>query len=316
MKIHRVVGIIFWLVYVFLASISFLSLAYADDWGEVKEGLRARIVLLQPEYVMGQPMRFRLEMTNISDSELTYQYYDEMLVHDYFSGLTGNYDSTTKDGPTTFPFFSPIIVKDANGKEAPFVNLVGYQTMANGKATIKPGEVVIRYPEIDISKLYYIDQPGRYTIQTLEDERNSLPRSNVLEIEIRPGRLSDLDIVTGCLLKILPREWRISSRLQNADSSGLCLYHNPAGLKSNELVIKIWQSKEPDPKGDYQHHVGEILRGVSSIVGMPIESDYQYLGKTTWGTYVYIALPDKVNLVWPNMKEEISKALKIVQKEE
>lgn len=102
------------------------------------EKVHTRLVPLNPEFVLGEPMRFRLELINGSDVELAYDA-QQVAVN------------------------ASLIVKNAAGVIVPYV---GGPTQTGGfYKPLGPSQTAVLADDMNIAPQYYISQPGRYTVQ-------------------------------------------------------------------------------------------------------------------------------------------------------
>ncbi|MFH0732344.1 MAG: BsuPI-related putative proteinase inhibitor [Candidatus Omnitrophota bacterium] len=138
-----------------------LALANSGVWGPLQRGLMTRLIPLEQEHVLGQPIRFRLEMINETNS-------------------SKNYDSQQ------VKVNNSMLIKDHNDKVIPY-SAEQYMTTGSPRR-IQPGETVILFDNFDITSQYQIDKPGEYTIQFRGQGQAfgdvPIPPSNVISIEI------------------------------------------------------------------------------------------------------------------------------------
>ena len=98
-----------------------------------------RLVPVQDEYVLGRPMRFRLEMTNRTSVKLLYDHQQVAVNHS-------------------------LVITGPDGKRAPYVRGT-CQTSIRGWPAIAPGQTVVLFDKLDAAEQYFIDTPGRYAVQ-------------------------------------------------------------------------------------------------------------------------------------------------------
>ena len=147
------------------------------------KGIKTRLTPVSKEFVLGQPMLFRLELINGGEAELLYD--DQQVdVND------------------------SMIITDENENRIPYI--AGPVQTGGYLRPIKPGESVILFDEFDMNKQYDIKKPGMFKVQfsgrglhigesrseedSLWDYDNFIGTekrfpSNVVEIEITPNTL-------------------------------------------------------------------------------------------------------------------------------
>lgn len=234
-----------------------------------QNGLKTRLVPLEQQYSLGQPMKFRLEMTNVGASTIMY---DSQQV-----GVN-----------------NAMIIKDQNGKISPYI--AGSFQTGGGPKPIQPKEIVILFYQFDITSQYYIGKPGRYTVQFRGQDtafgEESLPPSNIVEIDVQPATLTTTDIFIGRLLDIIPNQWDLTKGLEKyIEVDGICAQMDRIRAKGGKEYIMVCQTYR--------------LINLSS-------QGLEYLGKNQWG-YVYISIQPEAETLWPNVREQIIKALEITQ---
>ena len=255
----------------------------AIEWGPMQNQLRTRLVPLQQKYIVGQPMKFRLEMTNTGNSTIMY-------------------DSQQVD------VNNAMIVTEPEGKTSPYI--AGSFQTAGGPKPIEPEEIVILFDQFDITSQYFIDKPGRYTVQFRGQDKAfgevPIPESNILKIEVQPGNLSPSYLIVGRLLDILSEGWSLTlvtpdeaevNPLGRQSAKGVYIsLVRLAGYKADVVFIEIWQT--------------------DTVVDLSTQKTTQiseYLGKNTWG-YVYVFISPDAKTLWPNVREQIIESLEIKSK--
>jgi hypothetical protein len=129
------------------------------------------------EFVLGQPMLFRLEMQNVGDTPIAFYRFD-LMVND------------------------PMIVTDPNDRILPYVD-TDYSVALRSEA-ILPGETIVVADHYDVTSQYRILRPGPYTFQFKSDRRGS----NVCAVEVEPGPIPIREQVVDKLLPALPVGWQ------------------------------------------------------------------------------------------------------------
>ena len=146
----------------------------AQELGVEVNGLRAKVTLARSKFAVGQPIEVAYAVKNVSKVE-------QVLWH---SGFWPNHQ---------------ILVRDVAGKEPP-LTLMGQQGRdafapggGRGKNVpwkVEPGKEDATEGACDLTKLYDLTRPGRYTVQYVYEERQAggwqghLP-SNEAEFEIQ-----------------------------------------------------------------------------------------------------------------------------------
>ncbi|MBA7702527.1 hypothetical protein ES703_111296 [subsurface metagenome] len=237
---------------------------------QLQRGLEVRLVPLSKEFVVGQPMLFRLEMTNKGKLPIEYEA-SQVAVND------------------------SMIVKGPNGNGIAYID-TSYQTLWDSKV-IEPGETVILFDKFDVASQYHIIKPGWHTFQ-FEDERYNI-RSNILEIDIKPGELSPGDSIVESILPILPEDWRVTKSL---------LPRETFPGKATNRYVSLWLIGR-QRKGIEIGVVIHIYLTECEMETEPGGLKSVLWGRSKWGS-VYVQAFD-AELLWPDYREQIVKALNI-----
>lgn len=146
--------------------------AKKNETSQIIKGVTTKLIPLQQEYILGQPIPFRLEMTNNGSSIVNYD-----------SQQVAVNDSMT--------------IKDPEGQYVPYTSSM-FQTLG-GSRPLKPGETVILFDQLDIASQYQLAKPGRYTVQFRGQDRAfgeiPIPESNVVGIEVKIEEQGNLSIL-------------------------------------------------------------------------------------------------------------------------
>ncbi|MHC4356489.1 MAG: hypothetical protein ACYS0H_27615, partial [Planctomycetota bacterium] len=129
----------------------------------LRKGFAVKLTALSKEFLVGQPMLFRVEMSNVSESPISYQAKSSVMVN----------DSLTVIGP--------------NGHSIEYVGS-DYQTMSRNEE-IKPGQTVTLADKYDLTSQYRITKPGTYAFRFNGLEQRGIRPSNTVEMEVKPGDL-------------------------------------------------------------------------------------------------------------------------------
>ena len=146
----------------------------ADGFGAEVKGLRARVSLAKEKFPAGEPIAVRYVVKNVSQEEQTL----------WDSGFWPNH---------------LIIVHDAAGKEPPLTAFglqcrqafsPGGERGKNARVKVPAGGEDATYERYDLTKLYDLSMPGRYTVQYVYEEKQGgwegrLP-SNEVAFEVLP----------------------------------------------------------------------------------------------------------------------------------
>ncbi|MBP7050225.1 MAG: hypothetical protein KBE65_04350 [Phycisphaerae bacterium] len=240
---------------------------------EFRKAIRYVLSPVSREFVIGKPMLFRLEMTNVGDKPIGY-YRTEVLLND------------------------PMLVTDPNGKVLPYVD-TSYQ-LAMGESAILPGEVIVLGEAYDVTLQYRIVRPGRYRFQFGGWPRGS-KSSNVCEVEVKPGALSDAERISENLLSIMPAGWRFERMLalppgeEDAPGAGGLFFNLIGGRWSKGgdqgVFLQIYKATDP---ADIDPWLKEAL---------------DLWGLSPWGL-VY-ARVNEAERLWPDYRTQIERVLEI-----
>jgi hypothetical protein len=240
---------------------------------ELRKGFAIKLAALNEEFVVGQPMLFRIEMTNISSSSIEFMSTSSAMAND------------------------PMVVVGPNGEIEKYID-TDYQTLGR-EEKIETGESIILAEKYDVTSQYRIIRPGQYTFQFNGFERHGLRPSNIVKMEVKPGGLLPEDIIFEKLLSVLPEGWKLTKTraCNNADldmARGICLSLlgklGDKGTSQGTIAIFMWINPE-------KFNLDAI------------EFDGEFLGQSEWGP-VYIKSVD-ADLLWPNYKEKMIEALNI-----
>jgi len=256
-------------------------LAINDQWGPEENGYRTQLIPASEEFIIGQPVKVHLVMKNVSDK---IKWYD---VQGISRALRVN-DSTGQ------PVMSKQAIVQTLGAEQP----------------IDPGEIVVLFEDKDITKDFVITRPGSYTLQSARGNygfsSDTIPVSNVLTIQIKPGQVNAEDYMIDALTKVLPdKTWQVTpgwGKFPNGPAGWLAekpvevQMVKSTGKDKELLTIQVWQTSEdavPDPN---------VSRKSAS----------EFLGQDIDGKYYYALIPMEAVEPWLTAREDIIHALAIV----
>lgn len=189
--------------------------------------------------------------------------------------------------PSSIAINDPMIIKGPKGMLVPYI---GRSYRADETPTfIKRRQTVTLFDDLDVASLYHIVEPGRYAFQFHGIISSMRILSNILKIDIEPGEPSPGDKIVERLFFILPDGWKLRKSSQPfATCSGVGIDHYIT-ICFKHAAIYIRVSSMPE-EGSYRF-MGELL------------------GQSRWGP-VYVEAFD-VELLWPDYREQIIKALDI-----
>lgn len=242
----------------------------------MRKGFEIKLMALDKEFVIGQPMLFRVEMQNISESLIRWMHTSSAMVND------------------------SMLIKGPDGNVIPYVD-TSYQTTAQDKE-IRPGEKIILAGKYDVTTQYCITTPGKYTFQFNGFEHYGINPSNIIEVNVRPGKLLPADSIIEKLLTVLPEGWGFTRTL---------LPHRNTYEKTSHTNIYIHLAGQSGRKGvDAGIGVLILVSFAENKVNAETEGfEGQLWGRSKWGP-VYVKSFD-ADILWPDYKEQIIKALEI-----
>jgi hypothetical protein len=247
---------------------------------KIKQGIEIRLIPISNEFVIGQPMLFRIEMKNVSDAPILY----------------------TATGPHSVMVNDPMFIVDPNGKTMEYVD-TSYMTAIWSDA-ILPGETIVLVDKYDVSSQYRIVKPGIYKFQFRGWPCNVKP-SSICEIEVRAGEPSDYERIVEKLLSVLPNGWTFERRIlpkSDYDES----------LSKDNLFIHLIGQREGGIGGDKGILLLILMNGEKDLAEPwlnEIKERFDFWGLSKWGP-VY-AMVNKDEQLWPDYKEQITKVLEI-----
>lgn len=171
-----------------------------------------------------------------------------------------------------------------------------FQTLG-AEEPIDTDEIVVLMENRDITEEYVITKPGIYRIEF----PYGWASSNVVEFEVKPGQLKKEDVLITSLSDVIPdkcylyKGWKISpAGRQEIKAVPLAIYCGKIHHMGGEMLL--WQSdKTVDISVDKENENIEVS---------------EYLGKNDSG-HIYVSSSEKLRGIWPNIKEDIIKALKL-----
>jgi len=237
----------------------------------LQEGLKLSLVPLSDGFVIGQPMLFRLEMTNISGSPIVYE--------KIFFSMINN----------------PMAVTGPGGKRLEYLSS-SVQTTWGPPDNIEPNQTLVLAEKYDVTIQYHITQPGQYTFQFTG---HWVLKSNIVRMNVKQGELSSEALLVEKLKHVLPKGWTLTrTRIRDiADFDS----ETDGGIVVN-MVGK--RGRKGTPGGT----VGVfVLINPSQSFLEKTEHEGELWGQSQWGP-VYVKSLNAEQL-WPNYKEQIIQAL-------
>jgi len=189
--------------------------------------------------------------------------------------------------------FKPLTIKTPDNNR-PYDKIGPYSTIGMQDDSIDPCKIVTLFKDYDITDDYVILKPGKYTVQF-----RGRPASNIIEFEVKPGTPDERDLLVVTLQSILPDpNWRVVAPKMRTDKyEGQKLVILSRGTKiEDRAAAMLWLTKSPGKTFEQRQFV----------------TINEYLGKNETG-YFYIEIRPKVLEYWPKMKEDITKALNLVE---
>ncbi|MBN1972873.1 MAG: M48 family metalloprotease [Sedimentisphaerales bacterium] len=239
----------------------------------LKEGLELKLVPLSESFVVGKPMEFRLELTNISDSPIEYWTADFYLLND------------------------PLTIIDPNGKHVEYMS--GSTQTTTVSKTLNPNQTIILKEKYDVTSQYHITKPGTYTFQFTGYD-STVVKSNIVKVEVNPGQISDDDLIFQKLIDIAPEDWEITkTRIRDLDDFNI--------EDNNGISIAMIGDYDKETTEGFAGVI--LLINTSQSYLEAIDNEAEFLGHSRWGN-VYINSLNAESL-WPDYKEQIVKVLRI-----
>jgi hypothetical protein len=296
----------------------------AESWGWELAGLRTRLVPLEKQFVLGQPMKFRLELKNFGQGAVRY---DSQGV-----GLNGS-----------------LLVRDPQGRPVRYIG-GSFQTMGQSPLpSLAPGKTAVLFDALDLASQYLVVRPGRYTVQfrgisneteakAQEESRRRiseaeakdtgekidwwgalLPQSNAAAIDVQPGTVPAVKRIAVRLLDVLPKDWELSVHGYRGEVNCPPAWETtPPGWDAGRLMPSVTLARS------VTGYIDDIVRAElwladcklhwTGEVGRPGQRAAVYLGKCPEG-YIYADLPSHPEAQaakWSTLQEDIPKALQAV----
>ncbi len=173
---------------------------------QAAEALQTRLVPLEPAYEIGKPMMLRVELVNTGSTPVSYYPYSA------YAAYNGR-----------------LIIKGPDGQVIPYIGpwSSDQESMGTPSPMLEAGGSVPVFT-IDLAATYFIDRPGRYTLQ---HNGEFIPKAGPIDVMVRPGRLSEADEVVGHLRKEFGVGWTLEKALPN-DSS-------PEPFRSSNTIVGV-----------------------------------------------------------------------------
>jgi len=245
---------------------------------KIKKGIEFNLIPITKEFVIGQPMLFRIEMINVSNSPILY----------------------TATGPTAVMANDKMIITGPDGERVEYVD-TSYQILVYSDV-ILPDEKIVLVDKYDATTQYRIVEPNRYTFQFKGWPRD-VKLSNTVQVDVKHGALSPEDRVVEKLLNVLPEGWECTRTLVKKEGD-----ENP--FSETFIGVHLIGARRGKSNG-----LGVLLLIFLAEDEIELEpefaSELEFWGRCKWGP-VYVKVND-AKLLWPDYKEQIIKALAIKQ---
>lgn len=242
----------------------------------MRKGFEIKLTALDKEFVIGQPMLFRVEIQNISESPIKWMHASSAMAND------------------------SLLIKGSDGSIMPYID-TSYQTTAQDKE-IRPGEKIILDDRYDVTTQYCITMPGQYTFQFTGFKHYGINPSNIVEIKVKPGKLLPADRIIEQLLTVLPEDWKFTRTL---------LPRRNTSEKTSHTGTFIHLTGQSGYKG-FDAGIGVLMLVSpmeSEVDAEPEGFEGLLWGRSKWGL-VYVKSFD-ADILWPDYREQIIKALEI-----
>jgi hypothetical protein len=139
-----------------------------SEWGPVQEGVRTGLFAHDPEFSIGKPILFRLEMENLR----------RRVVH---------YD------PQQVAVNSSMSIEGTGGVNVPFVGGSVQTVMFGDLPALNPRERTVLFEALDIADQYLLTSPGTYSVRFRGQDNAfgdvAIPASNAITIRVADGQL-------------------------------------------------------------------------------------------------------------------------------
>jgi hypothetical protein len=251
----------------------------AGEWGQEAQGVKTRLTALEKAHAAGKPMRFRLEMLNVSKKVV-------------------QYDAQQVDVNDSMLVIGP------DGKVVPYI-ASGCQTTGGGQP-LKPGESVVLFKELDVADQYLMSKPGRYKVQYRKGDKAfgevDFPASNVIEIDITKGKPKPSDAILEKMIPIVPgKDWEAKKSYSGEvapegreTTTGHHLYFiRLRALKADLRFVNVWITDKPVAEKAKERKTKSTFAGTSQ-----------------WGN-VYIGASPQMEQIWKDYLSQIKAALQI-----
>ena len=241
---------------------------------EFAEAVEFQLSSIDSEFVIGKPMLFKVEMRNVSDAPIPYRWSAGVMTGD------------------------PMLVTGPDGRKVPYVD-TSYQ-IGIAMDVILPDETIVLADAYDVTSQYRIIRPGRYRFQFRGWPRDS-ELSNVCEMEVQPGVLSDADRISESLLAVMPAGWHFERMLSlppgEEDAPGA------GGLHVNLIGRR-------GGKGGDEGVFLLILKRTDPTDADPWLKEYLDVWGLSPGGLVY-ARTHEADRLWPDFRTQIARTLEI-----
>lgn len=245
------------------------------DYEKNRAGFEVSLIPLSDEFIIGQPMLFRLEMKNISSETLCYT-------------------------QTSYLVNDPMLITAFGGERVPFYE--GDCQTGGAKEFAEPNDVIVLTEKYDVRSGYHIVKPGRYSFQF---KNSSTPSSNIVEMNVQPGPLSPLEECVERIRTVLPPRWGLTRRIPST-------YEFYRGQSGEEILIQLTGKRAPKTSTTEKSiGISIAIFPDPSTDSQMLEhaSKYDFWGNSPLGTICVRA--GNAEELWPDYREQLIKALQI-----
>jgi hypothetical protein len=248
-------------------------------WGPEVGGRCTRLVPLassEKPFVLGQPMKFRLEMKNVGQSDISY-------------------DDQQVEVNNSMRLFGP------DGKPVRYIG-GWFQTVGETKV-LRPSETSVLFDGLDLYKQYLIVKPGKYTVRF-----PGPPASNTVTIDVGDAAVPVARLLASRVAGILPKHW--SMMIEEVPREATLPGWEPKKLMPCVVLIGCSTGRKADVVSVELKISDRELSWVGKVE-KPGDKTAVGLGKFQ-DAHVYTVLPAEAELrlaQWPTLQRDIAAAL-------
>ena len=196
--------------------------------------------------------------------------------------------------------FNCFEVIDPDGQEMPYVGFDGQVQMQ--PTLVQPFSTVTIGAAVDLTDKYVVRKAGRYVLRFIGAPRARLAASPVINIEIAPGQLSDVDQADLSLMSVLPKGWRL---VKHAGEGDLAL---PGRTRVTGKSLHLCHNHM---QGEAVYLYFTQAEAKADLTRNPIPES-KFLGRVR-SLFSYAKVDKNAPQLWPTAIEDISRALQTVK---